>query len=172
MNWRTKLSEFIDGCFFQRRLKRRLAETEASLETLRRWVDDMHNDDASARAQLMQLRVHGESIRGRTGFMVSAFIPNGVLERLRAGTERQKSEFQQRVVTELVALALRGIFRVSNHGTMQAMIFAPVSKDAKRATPSAIFETRDGSTKVEHYVSEDLRRIKSEEQRMLGSGGV
>lgn len=158
----------LDTILFRRKLKNQLATTHADLrlavDSLKVW----QKDEASARAQLMQLRVHGESIRGRTGFMVSAFVPNDVLDRLVKSTDAQKAAFRDRVAAELVSLALRGLFRVTQKGTMHAMIFEPLGPESNKRIASAIFETADGKHEIVHSDNSiDVRQIRAEERRRL-----
>lgn len=99
--------------------------------------------EATARAMLMQLRVHQESVRRRTGYMVSAFIPLGVVEQLiHLGSDQQRC-FVQAVAEVLVNNAVNGIYKRSQAtNKLTALIFEPISKHGQNvALVGGIFET-------------------------------
>lgn len=143
-----------DTCFFRRRLKTKITVLEELLVqeiACRETMEQTYQkDEQSARAQLCQLRVHQESVRGRTGFMVSAFVPTDVLTRLQKGTPQQRNNFQARVSKVLVEHALKGLFRVTSKGTMTAMIFEPLGAASNKRIVSPVFETKDGEHVVVH----------------------
>jgi len=167
VNIRTRIVDaataVADTCFFRRRLKRELEVAHQELaETHVQWqlqkeVNEIYQvDEMSARAQLCQLRVNPESVRGRTGFMVSAFVPTDVLERLQKGSPQQRLNFQMRVSKVLVEHALKGMFRVTSKGTMTAMIFEPLGPKSNKRIVSPIFETADGKHAVVHPPANSL----------------
>jgi hypothetical protein len=164
-----------DTCFFRRRLKQELyqvrqelAETHCQWQIQKEVNENYRVDEMSARALLMQLRVHQESVRGRTGFMVSAFVPTDVLERLQKGSPQQRLNFQMRVSKVLVEHALKGMFRVTSKGTMTAMIFEPLGPKSNKRIVSALFETKDGQRVIESpATSPDVRAIRDAQQRQL-----
>lgn len=100
-------------------------------------------DEQTARAMLMQLRVHQESVRHRTGYMVSAFIADGVIERLKILTPEYRAQFQTVVAEALVSNALAGIYKRSQAtGKLTALIFEPISKRGQNVKlVGGIFET-------------------------------
>lgn len=100
-----------------------------------------------ARAQLCQLRVEQETLPERTGFMVSAFIPDGALSRL---TDDKVEQFTRVIADALVLNAVKGIRRVNQRGNMTTMIFVPVGHMDKR-TVMPVFESGG------KYVVEDLQ---------------
>lgn len=100
-------------------------------------------DEQTARAMLMQLRVHQESIRHRTGYMVSAFIPQGVVEKLNSFTAGNRAKFVSVVAESLVNNALSGILR-RNSATnkLTALIFEPITSMGQNVKlVGGIFET-------------------------------
>lgn len=100
-------------------------------------------DEATARAMLMQLRVHQESVRRRTGYMVSAFVPQGAVEKLiHLGADQQKA-FVTAVAEVLVNSAMKGIYkRSAATGKLTALIFEPVTKRGQNIQlVGGIFET-------------------------------
>lgn len=113
------------------------------------------------RAQLMQLRVaqrNPTGVRGRTGWMVSVFIPDAVVAKLR-DRESSRHVFCQTVAETLVQQAINGILYVNRHGNVSALIFADAqtgehSHEFKVA--GAVFETAKGSYNV--LADEDLLR--------------
>lgn len=101
--------------------------------------------EQTARAMLMQLRVHQESVRHRTGYMVSAFIPTGVIEKLIAMPERC-SDFRNVVASVLVGNALSGLFKRSQAtNKLTALVFEPITKRGQNVKlVGGIFETAEG----------------------------
>lgn len=138
----------FDTFFFRRSLKKKITALQGLLGTAVAMRVRMEKDEESARAQLMQLRVHQESVEHRTGFMVSAFVPAGVIKRLNAGSPQQRLNFQMRVSKVLVEHALKGLFRVTAKGTMHAMVFEPLGDVSNKRIVSPVFETKDGEHKV------------------------
>lgn len=151
------VSAVVDTLFFRRKLKFQLAQANAIIADLEA---DLQRDEESARAQLLQLRVHQESVGNRTGFMVSAFIPQGVIARLSAGTDTQRAAFHHNVAKVLVEYALKGIFRVSKQGNMVAMVFEPLGPGSNKRIASPIFETADGKHAAPLANSLDVRLIQ------------
>jgi len=161
----------FDTLFFRRKLKRQLqlihADAQSRLMVIRDFqkiLQDHERDEARARAQLMQLRVHQESVRGRTGFMVSAFVPDSVLATLRRSPRRAHEAFRDRIAKVLVERALEGLFRVSSQGRMVAMIFEPLGATSDKRIVSPVFETDEAGHKVVH-TSPDLRQIQEGESQ-------
>lgn len=100
-------------------------------------------NEATARAMLMQLRVHQESVRRRTGYMVSAFVPQGAVEKLIHLGADDQHKFVQAVAEVLVSSAMNGIYKRSQAtGKLTALIFEPVSKRGQNIQlVGGIFET-------------------------------
>jgi hypothetical protein len=66
--------------------------------------------------------------RGRTGFMVGAFIPDDVLERVRKSPAK-RARLKEQVIDALVNNALSGIFHAAaNTDEVTALVFDPVTK--------------------------------------------
>lgn len=117
---------------------RALAQKNQQIEELKRQPDEQ-----TARAMLMQLRAHQESVRRRTGYMVSAFVPSGAVERLiQLGPEKQK-QFASVVAEVLVHNSLNGILkRSAATSKLTALVFAPITKRGQNVQlVGGIFET-------------------------------
>lgn len=103
-------------------------------------------DEPTARAMLCQLRVHQESVRQRTGYMVSAFIPSGAVEKLiPLGPEKQK-QFASVVAEVLVQNAIHGILKRSQAtNKLTALIFDPLTQRGGNVQlAGGVFETDQG----------------------------
>lgn len=174
-----------DTFLFRRSLRRKLRDTEERLrdslqkrEVLESWINQANtvwrSDEESARAQLCRLRVVQETVRDRTGFMVGAFIPSGVLRALRQCPADQIDSFKRRVMAPLVDHAVAGLFRVNAKGNLTAMVFEPVGDSEnppRRVVP--VFESdKDGQPVIEKFESLDLQIIQRETRHLTdGSGG-
>lgn len=157
------VSAVADTLFFRRKLRVQLAQANAIIHDLE---NDIQRDEESARAQLLQLRVHQESVGARTGFMVSAFIPTGVLERLNSGTAVARLVFRDRIAAILVEHALKGLFRVSKSGTMVAMVFEKLGPGSSKQIASPVFETKDGKRIIAPLANSlDVRLIQEAQRR-------
>lgn len=112
---------------------------------LQRYIDKLGGipDEASARAMLMQLRVHQESVRHRTGYMVSAFIPQGVIEKLIHMSSVEQQRFVKAVAEVLVDNAMKGLYKRSQStNKLTALIFEPITKPGQSVKlVGGIFET-------------------------------
>lgn len=119
-------------------LRREIHSLERQLE-----ISDSGPDEPTARAMLCQLRVHQESVRQRTGYMVSAFIPSGAVEQLiPLGPEKQK-QFASVVAEVLVQNAIHGILKRSQAtNKLTALIFEPLTPGKQNVQlVGAVFET-------------------------------
>lgn len=106
-------------------------------------------DEPTARAMLCHLRVHQESVRQRTGYMVSAFIAQGVVGKLAVmGPEKQK-QFASVVAEVLVQNAIHGILKRSQAtNKLTALIFEPLTPGKQNVQlAGGIFETDQGPDK-------------------------
>lgn len=110
----------------------------------------------SARAQLCQLRVAQEEVRGRIGWMVGCFIPDGAIKRLEHLGEQVKRDFKASIVDALVSNALNGIHRRTREGKLTAMLFVPIGGDM---TKVEIFE-RDEKYHAVAHVEKDVAEYK------------
>lgn len=98
--------------------KEKIRNLEQQLDEAWKRITAMERDEESARCQLCQLRVVPESVRDRTGFMVSAFVPDAALKRLRSSPTFSIHAFRDRVLRQLLDRALHGLFRVTKNGNM------------------------------------------------------
>lgn len=99
------------------------SEVNEEIAALKKQIENL-------RAQLMHLRVHQQNptgVRGRTGWMVSAFIPDSVLSALRRRPEGLQ-DFITLVAHALVSNAINRILFVSNKGEVSALIFTPADE--------------------------------------------
>lgn len=128
----------------------KLADARNEIDLLRIQVDSLHEvlamrkmEESTARAMLFQLRVHQESVRRRTGYMVSAFIPDGAVTRLAELGEAKQKEFVTVVAEVLVNNALSGILkRHQSTNKLTALIFEPITKLGQNVQlVGGIFET-------------------------------
>lgn len=119
---------------------------------LQRYIDKLNSklagmrgepNEATARAMLMQLRVHGESVRRRTGYMVSAFVAQSVIERLLKLDDDSRKKFTATVAEVLVENALTGLYkRSSATNKLTALIFEPITARGQNVQlVGGIFET-------------------------------
>lgn len=105
----------------------RIASMEAKLDEYSRAVTMQSYDDNTARACLCQLRVmQMNNARGRTGYGVTAFIPNEVIARLSTDTPERLIQFRDAVFTSLFERAVRGMWHINSRGNISAILFAPV----------------------------------------------
>lgn len=112
---------------------------------LQRYIDKLGGipDEATARAMLLQLRVHQETVRHRTGYMVSAFIPQGVVEKLVHISSDEQQRFVKTVAEVLVDNAMKGLYKRSQStNKLTALIFEPITKPGQSVQlVGGIFET-------------------------------
>jgi len=106
-----------------RRKDHELLKLQHAYDEIEQELRKMEFDEASARAQLMQLRVHGMSIEGRTGYAVTAFIPEEVNTQIRNSHKEVQSGFIQVIACELVGRALKQLWNVNSRGAVSAMVF-------------------------------------------------
>jgi hypothetical protein len=115
----------------------------AHYERMRYFINNNVPTEDAARACLMQLRVHGMSDgRGRTGYGVTAFIPEEVLSEIR--NARMAKIFTQIVADELVRRALAGAHLVNSRGAISALLFEPLVPGKQCGAIGAIFDTPSG----------------------------
>lgn len=82
------------------------------------------------RCQLMKVRV-SQGTEGRRGWEVMAYIPDGVVGVLKTQTPEQRTKFVAEVAFRLVALALKGIFKVDSMGEINVLVFPAINMDGK-----------------------------------------
>ena len=119
------------------------------------------------RAQVMQLRVAQSSNIKRAGWEVMCFIPEVCLTRMRDSEATTK--LATTMATELVLLALAGINRVRDNGTVCALVFEPLNMNEPARAPSfvqALYD-KEGTFKL----SEKAWDKRTEEQRVRRAAG-
>jgi len=105
------------------------AEVDAARAAVEKEAKEAREEAMVCRALLMQLRVRQTQEQGRSGFAVTAFIPQEVVERLRRDVDKQK-EFTDKVARHLVRRALLGLVHVIAPENRIAMItFEPLGED-------------------------------------------
>ena len=169
----------FDTLFFRRNLKWEILLHKQACTVLKSELNNvralfekrfeaLEKDEQSARAQLCRLRVQQETILDRTGFMVSAFIPERVLKQIREGTVPEQDAFRNRVLNALLNHALSGLFRVNKLGNLTAMIFEPLGVESNKRIVTPIFEsTKDGKPVFQAVVSPELQLIQHEQKKLL-----
>jgi hypothetical protein len=169
------VSVAFDVCFFRRKLRQRISELSIQLSKSHEHnlaeharCEGLLRESQLARAQLARLRVAQESVRDRTGFMVGAFIPDGVLTKLRAASEEDRAEFSNRVLKSLLSSALSGVFRINERGNLTALVFEPLGLASSKRLVTPIFEsTKEGKPVFSAVVSPELELIERERRKML-----
>jgi hypothetical protein len=93
----------------------------------------------------MQLRVHGmQDSHARTGYAVTAFIPEEVLTTLTKADRDTRIAFVRIVSDELVRRALSGAWNVNSRGAVSALVFEPLVPGRPLGAAGAIFDTPRG----------------------------
>lgn len=73
-------------------------------------------------AEFMQLRVHGMSVRQRTGYGVTAFIPEGVVDKIKSDAG-MRAAFTKMVAESLVESAVSGLLNINSRDKVSAILF-------------------------------------------------
>jgi hypothetical protein len=134
------------------RLEKEWREVHEANTLLLRQIDDLKHEAQYYRAQLCQLRIQHAEEKKRMGWMVSAFIPEEVIDNIKASGN--KNEFVLRVAGVLVDSALKGIFRLNRTGKrVQALVFEPLSLNSRKSLVSV---WRDGDTRPDLLYSQQL----------------
>jgi hypothetical protein len=138
------------------------------------------------RALLTQLRVRQTNEAGRTGWAVTAFIPEEVLERIRPDVEKRK-RFREKVIKILVGRALYGLYHVTQPGnrvccvTFEKLGTAPPILSAwkeNQKRPIIFKENGDGSKtelkklpgqSARNFLveAEELKKVKDETPKLV-----
>lgn len=102
------------------------------------------------RAQLLQLRVYQDTApkSRRVGWMVSAFIPNEVVEQLKSMPIEKFNFYVTTVAKVLVDKAVRGILHVTRKGKLTAVLFEPAHNDPRKRITSEVYETDEQRIEV------------------------
>jgi hypothetical protein len=126
-----------DNAFLETRL--------AHYERMRYFINNNVPTEDAARACLMQLRVHGMTDNHhRTGYGVTAFIPEEVLDVLTKVDAQTRISFVHIVADELVRRALAGAHHVNSRGAISALLFEPLVPGKQCGAIGAIFDTPSG----------------------------
>lgn len=116
------------------------------LTRAKHFVDNNIPSEDAARALLMQLRVHGmQDSHARTGYGVTAFIPEEVLSALTKSDSETRIAFVRVVADELVRRALAGAWNVNSRGAVSALMFEPLVPGKPLGAAGAIFDTPLGT---------------------------
>jgi|SRR5882672_8676513 len=114
-------------------------EAENKISDLKKVASISEN---TAREMLLHLRVHGMSSgTRRTGYGVTAFIPDDVLSYLRASSEDMRDVFAITVAKELVRRAIEGLYHINSRGKRSALIFGSLSNPGAHGS---VFDEPDG----------------------------
>jgi hypothetical protein len=120
-------------------------QRERNLQSNRRFIEDNIPNEDAARACLAQLRVHGMTDNHhRTGYGVTAFIPEEVLNVLTKVDAQTRISFVRIVADELVRRALAGAHHVNSRGAISALLFEPLVPGKQCGATGAIFDTPSG----------------------------
>jgi hypothetical protein len=142
VEWKNKVARLCEDKEILQRdvsfLRRQLASALEKVDEYQRSVTLSTYDEETARAALMQLRVMQMSAHGRTGYGVTAFIPNEVLEKVR-NDSTQQALLRQTVAITLIQRALAGMWHLNSRGNISAVLFAPKGA-AKEGICGAVFD--------------------------------
>lgn len=106
-------------------------------------------DENTARAALMQLRVMQMNTGGRTGYGVTAFIPEEVIKTLNVADSDRIAAFSKLVFDVLLQRALAGMFHINSRGNISAILFAPLGSTRNGLAPcGAVFDV-DQNPRIE-----------------------
>jgi len=119
---------------------------------------------------LVELRVK-QSALSRAGWEVMCFIPEEVLEKLRADGAKNpyRTRIVKRITAELVRLAIDGIVRVTSDGKVCALVFAPLDTRFAPAAPEYVQALHDNQGTFK--LSEKAWDTRNEEQRVKSAAG-
>lgn len=101
----------------------RVDEVTAQRDEYERELRLLQMEPSPAMDQLMQLRVHGMARNGVIGYGVTAFIPEDVLAKVRALSDRDQQEFIGVVAENLVARAIKGLWYRTPQNNVAALVF-------------------------------------------------
>jgi hypothetical protein len=106
-------------------------------------VERYHNletyEEETARAALLQLRVHQMSAKGRTGYGVTVFIPTEVVTNLKCSDSATLTMFRDAVFSAAFERAVNGMWNINSRGNCSAILFAPRGAN-KEIVAGAIFD--------------------------------
>lgn len=135
---RDKLEDAEANIAFRAKEQGKLRDAVCALEDqLERARNLIHFDEGTARAALMQLRVHQTSEKFRTGYGITFFIPTEVVDKLRTATVTDRLNFRDMVFSSLLEFALKGVFHSNSRGNLSAMVFFPLGS---RTVAGEIFD--------------------------------
>lgn len=149
------------------------------IQALRKMNEDQTRYCNYLRQQVVQLRVSNDdpASMGRIGWQVSAWIPQEVVDKMRAGENLNHPDHMsvrqwvEHIAHTLVIQAIKGIFRVNAKGNMTALVFEPLSLESNKRVLSCWFEgdeKRPGFIAPESQM-EKLQRLQegSEQHKQL-----
>jgi hypothetical protein len=114
-------------------------------------VERYHNletyEEETARAALLQLRVHQMSAKGRTGYGVTVFIPTEVVNKLSSAPQATLAQFRDAVFGAALERAVNGMWNINSRGNCSAILFAPRGAN-KEIVAGAIFD-KDANPQIE-----------------------
>jgi len=113
-------------------------EAENKISDLKKVASISEN---TAREMMLHLRVHGMSSGERTGYGVTAFIPNDVLSYLRVSGEHLQDVFVITVAKELVRRAIEGLYHINSRGKRSALFFSSLNNPG---AVGIVFDEPDG----------------------------
>lgn len=105
-----------------------------TVEAMLHQFEELRRDENSARALLMQLRVYQmQNEEGRSGFAVTAFVPNDVLAHAKKFPQ-YKNTLVRTVAIVLVRRALDGLWNMGHENKVTALVFEPIGDSAQCST--------------------------------------
>jgi hypothetical protein len=116
-------------------------------------------ENAQLRAQIAHLRVHGMTVRGRTGYGVTAFVPNEVLDKVRHNPEKQDA-LRTAIFDALLHRALAAMWNINSRGAIMATIFSPPDVNGNSEPCGVLFDSSDRIVMAEVTTSTERRRLK------------
>jgi hypothetical protein len=115
-------------------------------------------ENAQLRAQIAHLRVHGMTVRGRTGYGVTAFVPNEVLDKVRHNPEKQDA-LRTAIFDALLHRALAAMWNINSRGAIMATIFSPLDVNGNSEPCGVLFDSSDQVVMAEVTTSIERRRL-------------
>lgn len=105
---------------------------QSKIQTLRNENRKLRELIQALRAQLCCLRVYNTTANGNVGWMVSAFIPNSAIRKLRE-QDALRETFSHLIVEALVKNALEGILHKTGNGDVTALLFKEATSYPKKS---------------------------------------
>lgn len=108
-------------------------------------------------AELAQLRVHGMSVRQRTGYGVTAFIPEGIVDKIKVDAGL-RAAFIKMVAESLVESAVSGLLNINSRGKVSALIFEHERDSDGKYVASKAMHVFDSDIKGYHMADSTTTR--------------